>query len=177
MAESFTNALSRAVGVVTTSNAGSIGVTTNLITGVSTAAVSVGYLIDNTNFIGGTKVSSVGVGEIVADRNSTNTSATSSQTINFVGLTTVYSSPADTKSILIGGTLSNNTNNQVTTTVQVSSGSTSYNLLYKVPVPAGSSVVISDAGKTLLLANDQIRVAASAANSLDVSLSVLTGVS
>ena len=78
---------------------------------------------------------------------------------------------------MIGGTLSNNTTNQVAATVQISSGSTSYNLLYKVPDPAGSSVVISDAGKTLLLSADEIRVASSVASSLDVSLSILQGVS
>lgn len=176
MAETFTNALKRAVGVVTTSSSGSIGVTTNLITGISTLSVTVGDLIDNANYVGGTKVLSIGAGQVVADRNSTNTSSTSSQTINFLGLTTTYTSPAATKSILIGGTLANNTGNQVAATVQVSSGSTSYNLLYKVPVPAGSSVVISDAGKTLLQANDSIQVASSVANSLDVSLSILQGV-
>lgn len=177
MAETFTNALKRAVGVVTTSSSGSIGIATNLITGISTASVSVGDLIDNTNYIGGTKVLTIGTGEVTADRDSTNTSATSSQTVNFFGLTTAYTSPAATKSILIGGTLSNNTGNQVAATVQVSSGSTSYNILYKVPIPAGSSVVISDAGKTLLQENDVIEVASSVANSLDVSLSILQGVS
>lgn len=177
MAETFTNAFGRAVGVVTTTNTGAIGVTTNLITGISTTGIAVGYLVDNNNFIGGTKVSTIGVGQVVASTNSTNTASVASQTINFLGITTVYTSPAATKSILIGGTLSNNTGNQVTATVQVGSGITEYNLLYKVPVPAGSSVVISDAGKTLLQANDVIRVASSAASSLDVSLSILQGVS
>lgn len=177
MAETFTNALARAVGVVTTTNTGAIGITSTLITGISTTGIAVGNLVDNSNFIGGTRVSVVGSGQVTVDRSSTNTTSVTSQTINFLGITTVYSSPAATKSILIGGTLSNNTGNQVTATVQVGSGNTQYNLLYKVPVPAGSSVVISDAGKTLLQANDVIRVASSAASSLDVSLSILQGVS
>ena len=42
MAEAFSNKLARAVGVVSTSSAGSIGVTTNLITGISTTNVTVG---------------------------------------------------------------------------------------------------------------------------------------
>lgn len=176
MAESFTNALRRAVGVVTTSSSGSITANSTTITGISTAAVSVGDLIDNANFIGGTKVSVIGVDQVTADRSSTNTTTASSQSVSFIGLTTAYTSTG-VKSILIGGTLSNNTGSQVAATVQVSSGSTSYNLLYKVPVPAGSSVVISDAGKTLLLTGDEIRVGSSVANSLDVSLSILTGVS
>jgi hypothetical protein len=176
MAEVFTNALKKAVGVVTTSSSGSIGITSTIITGISTAAVAVGYLVDNGNFIGGAKVSAIGVGQVTVDTTSANTSSTTTQSVNFVGLTTIYASTGQ-KSILIGGTLANNTTNQVSATVQVSSGSTSYNLLYKVPVPAGSSVVISDAGKTLLNASDEIRVGSSVANSLDVTLAILQGVS
>jgi hypothetical protein len=176
MAESFTNALKKAVGVVTTSSSGSIGITSTIITGISTAGVLVGYLVDNGNFIGGSKVSAIGAGQVTVDSTSTNTSATSSQSVSFVGLTTIYASTG-LKSILIGGTLANNTTNQVSATVQVSSGSTSYNLLYKVPVPAGSSVIISDAGKTLLNASDEIRVGSSVVNSLDVTLAILQGVS
>jgi hypothetical protein len=175
MAEVFTNALRRSVGVVTTSSSGSIGITSTIITGISTAAVAVGYLVDNGNFIGGAKVSAIGAGQVTVDSTSTNTSSTTTQSVNFVGLTTIYASTGQ-KSILIGGTLANNTTNQVSATVQVSSGSTSYNLLYKVPVPAGSSVVISDAGKTLLNASDEIRVGSSVANSLDVTLAILQGV-
>jgi hypothetical protein len=175
MAESFTNALKKAVGVVTTSSSGSIGITSTIITGISTAGVLVGYLVDNGNFIGGSKVSAIGAGQVTVDSTSTNTSATSSQSVSFVGLTTIYASTG-LKSILIGGTLANNTTNQVSATVQVSSGSTSYNLLYKVPVPAGSSVIISDAGKTLLNASDEIRVGSSVVNSLDVTLAILQGV-
>lgn len=176
MAETFTNAFKRAVGVVTTSSAGAIGITSTIITGISTGAVSVGNLVDNGNFIGGTKVTVIGASEVTVDTTSTNTASATSQTVNFLGLTTAFTSTGQ-KSILIGGTLANNTTNQVAATVQVSSGSTSYNLLYKVPVPAGSSVVISDAGKTLLLSADEIRVASSVASSLDVSLSILQGVS
>jgi len=175
MAEVFTNALKKAVGVVTTSSSGSIGITSTIITGISTAAVAVGYLVDNGNFIGGSKVSVIGAGQVTVDSTSTNTSATTTQSVSFVGLTTAYASTGQ-KSILIGGTLANNTSNQVSATVQVSSGSTSYNLLYKVPVPAGSSVVISDAGKTLLNSSDEIRVGSSVANSLDVTLAILQGV-
>lgn len=175
MAESFTNALKRSVGVVTTSSSGSIGITSTIITGISTAGVAVGYLVDNGNFIGGSRVSVIGAGQVTVDSTSTNTTATSTQTVNFVGLTTIYASTGQ-KSILIGGTLANNTTNQVSATVQVASGSTSYNLLYKVPVPAGSSVVISDAGKTLLNASDEVRVGSSVANSLDVTLAILQGV-
>ena len=51
MAESFTNSIVRAVGVVTTSTAGSIGISTNLITGISTTTVSVGDIIQTAHFL------------------------------------------------------------------------------------------------------------------------------
>lgn len=178
MAESFSNALSRAAGIVTTSSAGSIGVTTNLITGISTDGVSVGDLVDNGNFIAGTKVSTIGSGQVTVDRNSTNTTSTSSQTVRFLGVTTAYTSPAATKSILIGGTFANNTNNQVSLTVEVydnSAGITAA-IASKIPVPAGSSFVISDTGKTLLEGDDQLRIYCDTANAIDANLSILTGV-
>ena len=178
MAESFSNALSRAAGIVTTSSSGSIGITTNLITGISTGAVSVGDLIDNANYIAGTKVSTIGAGQVTADRNSTNTAAASSQTVKFLGVTNVYTSPTSTKSILIGGTFANNTNNQVRLTVEGYDNSAGVGaaIASKIPVPAGSSFVISDTGKTLLEGNDVLRVYCDTANAIDVSLSILTGV-
>ena len=178
MAESFSNSLVRAAGIVTTSSAGSIGVTTNLITGISTSGVSVGDLVDNGNFIAGTKVSSVGTGEVIANRNSTNTSSTSNQTIRFLGVTTAYTSPTGVKTILIGGTFANNTNSQVNLTVEVydNSAGISAAIASKIPVPAGSSFVISDTGKTLLEGDDRLNVYCDSSNAIDMNLSVLTGV-
>jgi hypothetical protein len=46
----------------------------------------------------------------------------------------------------------------------------------KIPVPSGSSFVISDTGKTLLEGDDVLRVYCDTANAIDVSLSILTGV-
>ena len=179
MAEVFTNSLSRAAGIVTTNSSGSVGVTTNLITGIYTVGLAVGYLVDNQNFLKGTKVTTVGVNQAIVDRDSTNTASASSQSINFLGLTSSYTSPAATKSILVGGTFSNNTNNSVNLTVEIhdSSSNTAVGLAQKIPVPAGSSFVISDTGKTLLEANDSVRVYCDSANAIDVSLSVLQGVS
>lgn len=178
MAESFSNSLKRAVGIVTTSSSGSIGVTTNLITGISTVGVAVSSLVDNANFIAGTKVSSIGVSQVVVDRNSTNTSATSSQVIRFLGVTTAYTSPSGIKSILIGGTFANNTNNQVNLTVEIydSSAGIGAAIASKIPVPAGSSFVISDTGKTLLEGLDELRIYCDTANAIDANLSILTGV-
>ena len=178
MAESFSNKVGRAVGVVTTSTGASIGITTNKITGVSTAGVSVGDLVDVGSFLGGTKVSSIGVGIVTCNRDSTNTASVSSQTVKFMAPTTLYTSPASTKTILIGGTFANNTNGQVGLTIEVADSSTGVDVAIasKIPVPAGSSFVISDTGKTLLEGNDSLKVYCDVANAIDANISILTGV-
>ena len=179
MAESFINSVTRAVGVVTSSSAGSVGVTTNLITGITTTNVSVGDIVENSNFIAGTKVSSIGVNSTTCDRDSTNNVASSSQTVKYLGLTTAYTSASGTKSIIIGGTFANNTNSEVELTVHLydNSSSTTPAIISRVPVPNGSSFVISDTGKTVLEAFDAIRVYCDTANAIDVQLGILKGVS
>ena len=179
MAEAVSNKFARAVGVVTTSSAGSIGVTTNLITGISTTNVSVGDIVDNSQFIAGTKVSSIWVNSTTCDRDSTNATAATTQNVKYLGLTSCYTSAASTKSILIGGTFANNTNNEVNVTVSVYDNSTTSEVAIasKIPVPNGSSFVISDTGKTVLESLDSIRVYCDTANAIDVTLSILTGVS
>jgi len=179
MAEAFSNSLTRAAGIVTTSSNGTIGVTTTIITGISTSLVSVNDLVDTQHFIAGSRVSSIGAGQVVVDRSSTNTASASSQTVRFLGMTTAYTSSTGVKSILIGGTFANNTNNQVSLTVEVNDNSAGITaaLASNIPVPAGSSFVISDAGKTVLEGDDEVRVYCDTANAIDVNLSILTGVS
>ena len=101
MAEVFTNALKRSVGVVTTSSSGSIGITSTIITGISTAGVAVGYLVDNGNFIGGAKVSVIGAGQVTVDSTSTNTSSTTTQTVNWPSSLTplIWTSGSTQKSV------------------------------------------------------------------------------
>ena len=77
----------------------------------------------------------------------------------------------------IGGTFANLTNNNVNIFVEVNSGSTSTNLANDIPVPTGSSFVISDAGKTIMIAGDQLRVYCDTADAIDVTLGILQGVS
>ena len=178
MAESFSNRVGRAIGIVTSSTGGSIGITTNLITGISTGGVSVGDLVDTGNYIAGTKVSSIGVGEVVVDRDSTNSASATSQTVKFMTPTVLYTSPSGVKTILIGGTFANNTNSQVALTVEMldNSSGISVAVASKIPVPAGSSFVISDTGKTLLESLDAIKVYCDTANAIDANISILTGV-
>ena len=178
MAEAFSNKLTRAAGIVSTSSAGSIGIQTNLITGISTVDVTVNQLIDNSNFILGTKITAIGVASVTCDRDSTNTSATSSQSVKFLGVTTAYTSTG-TKSILVGGTFANNTTSSVNLTIQLydNSVTTEVGIAAKIPVPNGSSFVISDAGKTVMEASDEIRIYCDSENAIDATLSILTGVS
>ena len=178
MAEAFSNKLTRAAGIVTTSSSGAVGIGTTIITGISTVGVAVSDLIDNTNFIAGTKVSAIGISTVYADRDSTNTAAASAQVFKFLGMTTAYTSTS-TKSILIGGTFANNTESQVNLTVEVHDTSAGIQaaIASKIPVPTGSSFVISDAGKTILESSDEVRVFCDTANAIDVNLSILTGVS
>ena len=179
MAEAFSNKVARAAGIVTSMTGGAIGVTTNLITGISTVGIAVSDLVDNGNYILGTKVTNIGVSSVTCDRDSTNTAAATAQNVKFLGPTTAYSSAAATKSILVGGTFANNTGNSVNLTVQVwdSSVATEVALAGKIPVPNGSSFVISDAGKTVLEGGDEVRIYCDTNNAIDATLSILTGVS
>ena len=179
MAEAFSNKLARAVGIETSSSGGTVGVTTTKITGISTGAVIVGDLIDNQHYIAGSKVSVIGVGQVTVDRASTNTASATGQNVKFLAPTEIYTSPGGIKSIIIGGTFANNTNNQVNLTVSVydDSSNSEAAIAQKIPVPNGSSFVISDAGKTLLESNDVVKVYCDTDNAIDVNLSILTGVS
>ena len=179
MAESFTNSLGRAVGVVTSTSTGAIGIQTNMITGISTVGLAVSSFVDNQHYIAGTKVASIGVSSAICDRDSTNSAAASSQSVKFLGVTTSYTSTAGEKAILIGGTFANNTGNSVNLTVSTydASAGVEAQIASKIPVPYGSSFVISDTGKTLLEGLDEVRVYCDTANAIDVNLSILKGVS
>ena len=187
MAEAFSNKVVRSAGIVTSYSGSTIGAGGTTITVTAITGIGVSFLVDNQNFVAGTRVHSTlpvsgGVGTVFTDKNSTNTASASSQIVKFLGPTTAYTSPAATKSIIIGGTFANNTNNSVNLTVEVydttvgvtSTGSAA--IASKIPVPSGSSFVISDTGKTLLEAEDELKVYCDSEGAVDVSLSILTGV-
>ena len=179
MAEAFSNSLTRAVGVVTTYSGSSVGIASTAITVTAATGIGVSDLVDNINFLAGTKVHSIVGTKVYVDRASTNTAAATAQIVKFLGVTTAYTSPSAVKSILIGGTFANNTDSQVTLSVEVfdQSADKTVGIAHKIPVPTGSSFVISDAGKTLLEGLDEVRVYSSTAGAIDVNLSILTGVS
>ena len=187
MAEAFSNKVVRAEGIVTSYSGSTVAAGSTAITVTALTGIGVSFLVDNQHFVAGTRVHSTlpvsgGVGTVFTDKNSTNTASASSQIVKFLGPTTAYTSPAATKSIIIGGTFANNTNNSVNLTVEVydttvgvtSTGSVA--IASKIPVPSGSSFVISDTGKTLLEAGDELKVYCDTTDAVDVSLSILTGV-
>ncbi len=178
MAEAFSNKVQRAAGIVSTSTGGAVGILTNLITGISTVDVHINDVVDNQHFLLGTKITAVGVASVTCDRDSTNTAAATAQNFSFLGPTTAYTSTS-TKSILVGGTFANNTTQSVNLTVTVwdNSASTEVGLAANIPVPNGSSFVISDTGKTVLESSDEIRIYCDTKNAIDATLSILTGVS
>ena len=182
MAEAFSNKVARAAGIMTSYSGSTIGAGSTAITVTANTGIGVSFLVDNANFIAGTKVHSIDGTTIYVDKSSTNTASASSQVVKFLGPTTAYTSPSATKSIIIGGTFANNTQNSVNLTVEVydttvgvtSTGSVA--IASKIPVPSGSSFVISDTGKTLLEAGDELKVYCDTSDAIDVSLSILTGV-
>ena len=182
MAEAFSNQVARAAGIMTSYSGSTIGAGSTAITVTANTGIGVSFLVDNANFIAGTKVHSIDGTTIYVDKSSTNTASATSQTVKFLGPTTAYTSPSATKSIIIGGTFANNTQNSVNLTVEVydttvgvtSTGSVA--IASKIPVPSGSSFVISDTGKTLLEAGDELKVYCDISDAIDVSLSILTGV-
>ena len=99
MAEVFVNSQTRAAGIVTTSTGATIGANATTITGVSTAGVAIGYMVDTQHLRGGAKVSAIGSGQVTVDKTSTNTASAASQTVKFMGPTTCYTSPSSTKSL------------------------------------------------------------------------------
>ena len=187
MAESFTNKIVRAAGIVSTTDAGAaIGAGASAITSIQTADLNVGDLVVNQHFRSGAKIHSItNSTSVLVDRSSTNTAAATGQIVKFLGVTTAYTSPAATKSILIGGTFSNLTHNDINIYVEVVDqsaatgpiGVSSVQLASDIPIPNGSSFVISEAGKTILEAFDQVTVYCDTANAVDVNLAILSGVS
>ena len=182
MAEAFSNQVARAAGIMTSYAGSTIGAGSTAITVTANTGIGVSFLVDNANFIAGTKVHSIDGTTIYVDKSSTNTASASSQVVKFLGPTTAYTSPSATKSIIIGGTFANNTQNSVNLTVEVYDSSVgvtstgSVAVASKIPVPSGSSFVISDTGKTLLETGDELKVYCDVSDAIDVSLSILTGV-
>ena len=183
MAESFANKSVRRVGVTSSVTTASIGIATDRITNISTFNVAVGALVDTNYFIGGTRVTAVNTasnfgigGSITVDSTSLNASAATNQSIGFHTVTAI-DTPTQ-KTILVAGTLANNTTGQVKASVILSQHDNEHvNIVHEAPIPAGSSLVLSDAGKLVVGIGSTLSVAVNADQGLDVSFSLLRGVS
>jgi hypothetical protein len=182
MAESFANKSVRRVGVTTTVYTASIGVATDRITNISTYNVAVGALVDNPFFIGGTRVTTIntasnfGTGGIVTvDSTSSNVSAATTQTVGFNSVTAI-DTPTE-KTIVVAGTFANNTDSQLRASLILSQANNEHvNIVHNVPIPEGSSLVISDAGKVVVGVGSTLSVAVNGNEAVDVSFSFLRGV-
>jgi len=187
MAEAFTNKIVRAVGIVSTFSTASIGVGASAITSIETTHLNVGDLVVNQHFRSGAKIYSItNATSLLVDRTSTNTAAATNQIVKVLGVTTAFTASGTEKSILIGGTFANLTENDVNIYVEIvdqslavagAAGISSVQLASDIPIPNGSSFVISEAGKTVLEQNDQVTVYCDTANAVDVTLAILSGVS
>jgi hypothetical protein len=182
MAESFASKAQRRVGVTSSVHTGTIGVATDRITNISTFNVAVGALVDTSFFVGGTRVKSIDTasnfgtsGVVIVDSTSTNVSSALTQTVGFHSVTSI-DTPTE-KTILVAGTLANNTANQLTASVILEQhDNESINIVHDVPIPAGSSLVLSDAGKLVVGIGSTLSVAVDANQGVDVSFSFLRGV-
>ena len=179
MAEAFSNSLTRAAGIHTSWSGSSVAAASTAITVTAATGIGVSHLVVNSNYIAGTKVQQIDGTTIYTDRASTNSATATSQIVEFLGVTTAYTSPSGTKAILVGGTFANNTATAVNLTVSVYDQSTGTQtaLASDIPVPTGSSFVITDAGKTVLEGLDEVRLYTDVDNAIDANLSILTGVS
>ena len=93
-------------------------------------------------------------------------------------LTTVYTVPASTTTVVIGAVLSNITAGQVKANVQiVTASSTGENaddvfLVRELPIPSGSSFELME-GKVVMETGDMFKVESDTASSIDVALSIM----
>lgn len=91
---------------------------------------------------------------------------------NVTTVTTVYTAPAATTSVVVGLVIANDAGADTTVTVSVTKGATTVNLLNAAPLPAASNLsVLSNNNRVVLLTGNSISVTAAAA--VDVVASVL----
>jgi hypothetical protein len=94
-------------------------------------------------------------------------------------LVVVYTVPADTKTVIIGLTVSNIKGASVTADAQIVTASTSGEnadnvyIIKDVPLPAGSSIEIMAGNKIVLEAGDIVKVKGSVTDAVDAILSIM----
>ncbi len=94
-------------------------------------------------------------------------------------LTTVYTVPSSTTTVIIGCTVANVKGASVTADVQLVTASSSGEnaddvyIVKAIPLPAGSSVEIMAGNKIILEAGDVVKVKGSVTDAVDVILSIM----
>lgn len=87
---------------------------------------------------------------------------------------TVYTTPALTKTTIIGLSVANITASQITVSATLTKGATTVYLVKDCPVPVGSSAVLVGGDQKIVCeAADTVKVTASVATSTDVIISML----
>jgi len=97
------------------------------------------------------------------------------ETGNNIGtsLTLIYTVPASTTTVMIGGVLSNTGSATANIAVVTNDGTNDINLTgADTPIPSGTALSFID-GKVVLEAGDTIRASSSVANAVDVHLSIM----
>lgn len=94
-------------------------------------------------------------------------------------LTTVYTVPSSTTTVIIGLTISNIKGSSVTADAQIVTASTSGEnaddvyVVKAIPLPAGSSVEVMAGNKIVLETGDVIKVKGSVTDAVDAILSIM----
>ena len=87
---------------------------------------------------------------------------------------TVYTTPSETTTIVLGLTLTNISAATIYTTVLIdNSDGDNVNFLKNVPIPTGSSIEVMAGNKVNLETADIIKVKSDTANSLDTTMSIM----
>ena len=84
-----------------------------------------------------------------------------------------YSVPAATTAIVVGLSVANILNQQVTVTVQHNDGSNFTNIVANAIIPAGDSLIVTDAEKFVLETTHSVYVTCNTAAGVDVVMSIL----
>ena len=85
---------------------------------------------------------------------------------------TPYTCPASTTTVVIGLTIANTANNQITVDIKLDA-STNVFLTKNLPIPAGSSFEYMAGNKIILQAGHSIKIQSDTANSADTTLSFM----
>ena len=88
---------------------------------------------------------------------------------------TIYTCPSSTTAVLIGVTLANTTaSSSITATVSLTNNDgDNVTLMKNAPVPSGSSLEMMSGNKIVMEASDILKAYASAASSMDCTLSLM----